>query len=36
MLAKKINFYLPTVNIVKAEYPPLQGAINVAREMLNA
>jgi N-acetylglucosamine kinase-like BadF-type ATPase len=36
MLVEKIKFYLPTVTIVKAKYPPLQGAINIAREMLNA
>ncbi|UCH64977.1 MAG: hypothetical protein JSW63_10220 [Ignavibacterium sp.] len=36
MLIEKVKFYLPTVKIVKPEYTPLQGAINIAQEKLNA
>jgi N-acetylglucosamine kinase-like BadF-type ATPase len=36
MLKEKIKFYLPSISIVKPEYTPLQGAINIAREKLNA
>jgi N-acetylglucosamine kinase-like BadF-type ATPase len=36
MLTEKIKFYLPKVTIVKAEYTPLEGAIHIARELLNA
>lgn len=36
MLTEKIKFYLPSVSIVKPEYTPLEGAIRIAQEMLNA
>jgi N-acetylglucosamine kinase-like BadF-type ATPase len=36
MLIEKIKFYLPKVTIVKAEYTPVEGAIHIARELLNA
>ena len=36
MLTEKIKFYLPSVSIVTPEYSPLEGAIHIAREMLNA
>jgi len=36
MLIEKIKVSLPGVSIVKAEFPPVQGAIRIAREMLNA
>jgi len=36
MLIDKIKFSLPGITVVKAEYSPVQGAIRIAREMLNA
>lgn len=36
MLLEKIKSSLPTITIVKAKYSPVQGAIRIAREMLNA
>ncbi len=36
MLLKKIKFYLPTTTVVKPQHTPLEGAILIAREMLNA
>jgi N-acetylglucosamine kinase-like BadF-type ATPase len=36
MLREKIKNSLSGVTIVKAEYPPVQGAINIARKILNA
>ena len=36
MLVEKIKFTLPAITIVKAMYPPVQGAIHIARKMFNA
>jgi N-acetylglucosamine kinase-like BadF-type ATPase len=36
MLTEKIKFYLPSLSIVTPEYSPLEGAIHIAREMINA
>lgn len=35
MLLKKINTYLPSVKVIKPEHSPVEGAIIIAKEMLN-
>jgi len=36
MMREKIKYSLSGVRVVKAKYPPAQGAINIARKMLDA